>query len=255
MSRKKAWRLAGLNHLLKRDGHPSLLSRVRGEMFCCKFRCNLHCGLWSAGGECSVFLKSSSCHEAVGACKELGTQGSHRVYRGEGTELTRVLQVCHRCGACSASPELCSLYARIMVWWLLFLIHSPGFISLTDFTQELLPVVRRQPGGISMWYWEILMSLVPVGPLSIMSREGGRRGEVRKPHLQSWWLPSPLTSSAGRCHCNKCFDRLFQLYRLCHFLLSFCGWIVLLVLLVFSYCVAVSGIFYGIWNICFLLIP
>lgn len=56
-------------------------------------------------------------------------------------------QVRHRCGACSASPELCSLYAGRVVWWLLFLIYSPGFISLTDFTQELLPVVRRQPGG------------------------------------------------------------------------------------------------------------
>lgn len=33
------------------------------------------------GGEWSVFLKSSSCHEAAGAHKELGTQGSHRVQR------------------------------------------------------------------------------------------------------------------------------------------------------------------------------
>lgn len=89
MSRKKAWRLAGLNRLLKRDGHLlSLLSLVRGEMFCCKFRRNLHCGLWSAGGEWGVSLKSSSCHEAAWAwARNWELRGSHRVQRGEGAGL------------------------------------------------------------------------------------------------------------------------------------------------------------------------
>lgn len=101
-------------------------------------------------------------------------------------------QVRHRCGACSASPELCSLYAGRVVWWLLFLIYSPGFISLTDFTQELLPVVRRQPGALRDIGKSWCLLLFQLDPLSIMSREGGRRWEVRRPRLQSRWQPSPL---------------------------------------------------------------
>lgn len=195
MSRKKVWRLAGLNHLLKRDGHPLSLSSALWEEKC------------SAVNSDVIFTVDFDLREesevsfwrVQAAVKlpehEQGT-GNSKVLTGcrEAKALGwRMPQVCHRCGACSASPELCSLYARIVVWWLLFLIYPPAFISLTDFTQELLPVVRRQPGGISTWYWEILMSLVvPVGPLSIMSREGGRRWEVRKSRLQSRWPPSPL---------------------------------------------------------------
>lgn len=67
--------------------------------------------------------------------------------RGEGAGLMYAASPSQVRSLFSQPGELCSLYAGRVVWWLLFLIYSPGFISLTDFTQELLSVVRRQPGG------------------------------------------------------------------------------------------------------------
>lgn len=148
MSRKKAWRLAGLNRLLKRDSHPlSLLSLVRGEMFCCKFRRTLHCGLWSAGGEWGVSLKSSSCHEAAWAwARNWELRGSHRVQRGEGAGLTHAASPSQVRSLFSQPGAVFSLCRKSgLVASFSYLLSR--FISLTDFTQELLPVVRRQPGG------------------------------------------------------------------------------------------------------------